>query len=268
MAGRGSRELFGAVFCDPYRALDRLLGARRRARAAARGHGADELGDLLDGPATGRDRGHAAAVAAAGVRAPAGRLPGALRRAAHARARRASAAARHARHRRARPDVDVHPLGPVHAVHAGLQRDRPAGDLAAAVPGRGRSAAGRAARRAPGRRGGAAGARRAARRGAPWAPPRAPVAAERRGWRPPAQPRRARPPSAAGVTPSASASAVPRARSSRPPSARPRPRSRTRAGPRALEQPQRARDERGGHVQERALAAAASAARCARSRCG
>ena len=43
--------------------------------------------------------------AAAGVRAPAGQLPGALRRAAHARAGRAPAAARHARHRRAGPDV-------------------------------------------------------------------------------------------------------------------------------------------------------------------
>ena len=57
-------------------------------------------------------------------------------------------AARHARHVCRAPDGDVHPLGPVHAVHAGLQRHRPAGRLAAALPGRGRAAARGADRRA------------------------------------------------------------------------------------------------------------------------
>ncbi len=61
----------------------------------------------------------------------------------------------------AAPDPMAHllALGPVHALHADLQRERPARHLAAALSGRGRSAAGRAARRSPSRRGGAAGAR-------------------------------------------------------------------------------------------------------------
>ena len=53
-------------------------------------------------------------------------LPRALRRAADAGAGRAAAAARDARHRRARSDGDVHALRAVHAVHAGLQRQRSA----------------------------------------------------------------------------------------------------------------------------------------------
>ena len=89
------------------------------------------------------------------ARAP-GRLPRALRHAAHARARRAPAAAGYARHSGPGSDVDLHPLRPVHAVHAGHQRNRAAGHLAAAVRGRGWAAAGRAAGRPPGRRGGAA----------------------------------------------------------------------------------------------------------------
>ena len=99
-----------------------------------RGHGADELGDLLDGQQA--RRGRAAWLRRVQLQAFARRLVAflaALRRAAHAGARRASAAARHARHRRARPDVHVHPLGPVHAVHARVQRHRPARHLAAAV---------------------------------------------------------------------------------------------------------------------------------------
>ena len=47
----------------------------------------------------------------AGTHAPTGRVPGSLRRSAHARLGRAAAADRHARHRRARSHVDVHPLG-------------------------------------------------------------------------------------------------------------------------------------------------------------
>ena len=53
-------------------------------------------------------------------------LPCSLRRAADAGARRASAPTRDAGHGRGRPDGDLHALGPVHAVHPGLQRRRPA----------------------------------------------------------------------------------------------------------------------------------------------
>ena len=57
--GRGGRSAVaggraeGAVrrgVLQPRRPVDRLLGHRRRARADRGGHGADELGDLLDGP--------------------------------------------------------------------------------------------------------------------------------------------------------------------------------------------------------------------------
>ena len=62
----------------------------------------------------------------AGVRPAAGHLPRSLRCAAHPRPRRAPAATRHARHRAAEPMADLHPLRPVHALHAGLQRHRTA----------------------------------------------------------------------------------------------------------------------------------------------
>ncbi len=58
-------------------------------------------------------------------------------------------------------------LGPVHALHRALQRDRPAGHLGAALPRRRRPPHGRAARRPPGRRGDAPQPRRPARVGAP-----------------------------------------------------------------------------------------------------
>ena len=155
----GLSELFGAVFANHIALSIAYFGHRRRARAGGRGHGADELGDLLDDREAGRDRGHGRGRAAAGVRAAARELPRTLRRAAHARARRAPATDRHARYGRTRADGDVHPLGSVHAVHTRLQRHRAAGHLAAVVRGRRRIAAGGAARRATGRRGRAAGAR-------------------------------------------------------------------------------------------------------------
>ena len=87
----------------------------------------------------------------------------ALRRADHAGARAAPAADRLARHRRGRAARDLPPLGLLHAVHGDLQRERPAGDRAAAVRRRRRAPARRPARRPPGRRGRAARARRRAR---------------------------------------------------------------------------------------------------------
>ena len=55
--GRAARAVRRRLL-QPHRAVDRLLGRRRRARADRRGHGADELGDLLDDPPAGRDRRH------------------------------------------------------------------------------------------------------------------------------------------------------------------------------------------------------------------
>ncbi len=59
---------------------------------------------------------------------------------AHAGARAAPGADRRDQRTRARPDGQLPPVGPFHAVHRDLQRHRPAGDLAAALPGRGRPA--------------------------------------------------------------------------------------------------------------------------------
>src|SRR5262249_25959485 len=65
----------------------------------------------------------------------------------------APAADRRARHLCARPDGDLRSLVAVHTLHPVRQRDRPAGDLTADVPGRGRPAARRPADRpATGRR--------------------------------------------------------------------------------------------------------------------
>ncbi len=64
------------------------------------------------------------------------------------------------------PDGDVLAFGAVYAVHAGIQRERAAGDLAAALPGGGRSTARGADRREAGGGGAAAGAGDAAGRGA------------------------------------------------------------------------------------------------------
>ena len=104
------------------------------------------------------------------------------------------------------------PLGPVHALHRDLQRDRSAGDLAAAVPRRRRPAGGRAARREAGRRGRAAGAGRPARSGA--AVGGAPAGAAARPSSSRAQPPRPRTPLSRSYVSSSTASAGESQRSS------------------------------------------------------
>ena len=67
----GLQELFGAVFSIHIALSIAYSGDRRRARSRRdrRGHGADELGDLLDDPEAGRRAGHGRGGAAAGVHA-------------------------------------------------------------------------------------------------------------------------------------------------------------------------------------------------------
>ena len=61
----------------------------------------------------------------------------------------AAAEHRRAGHLQRRPGRRLPPLGPVHPAHGAVQRERPAGDLAAAVPGRGRPAHRRCSSPAP-----------------------------------------------------------------------------------------------------------------------
>ena len=132
MADRGSFRAVRNGLLDSHRACDLLLRADRRARGGwdlSRGHGADELGDLLDDQTAGRGGGPGGDDPAAGTDKRADRLPGALRRAAHTCVGGAPTAFGDARHGRARSDVDVHTLRAVHAVHADLQRERSAGYL-------------------------------------------------------------------------------------------------------------------------------------------
>jgi amidase len=161
----GLQELFGAVF-STYIALSVAYSAMVAGRdpfgLAERGHGADELGHLFDDPQPQRRRRPRRVRAPSGAQPHAHRVPRPLRRAPHPRPRRAPPAAGHARHRRARPDGHLHPVGLLHALHPHLQRLRPAGDLAAALPRLRRPPACGPARR-PARRGGnAARARHAA----------------------------------------------------------------------------------------------------------
>ncbi len=74
----GLGELFGAAFSIHVALSIAYSGSGGRARADSGGHGADELGDLLDGRATGRGAGDGGRRATAAVRAAAGLLPGAL----------------------------------------------------------------------------------------------------------------------------------------------------------------------------------------------
>ena len=158
--------LLGAVrrcVLQPHRALDRLLGHRRRPRADGRGHGADELGDLLDDPAS------SSAIEGIGA---------AVRLQAFARRLVAFLEPYDALLTPALAERPL-PLGTLDTAapepmstftRSGLFTPftpvfNATGQPAISLPlfdGRGRPAAGGAARRAPGRRGRAAGARRAA----------------------------------------------------------------------------------------------------------
>ena len=149
----GLRELFGVVFSRPHRPFDRLLGEGRWPRGHSRRHGADELGDLLDGPRPERDRQHGRRRAPAGLRAPARDLPRALRHPGDARARGAAAAARERSTRPCPSRCGRSPARGCSRRSPPLQRKRAARDRGAAVRGLRRAAAGGPARGPP-RRGG------------------------------------------------------------------------------------------------------------------
>ena len=182
MAGRvAAASSFTASFGP--RAVDRRW--RSSAMVAGReptadGHGAAELGDL---PACrkgidARRRRRLRDVAAAGRRARARRAGCAqydvvLTPALAEAPRRCTARSTPARRR---PDGRLHALGPLHAVHRGHERHRLAGDLAAAVPPRGRSACRSASSSSasPPARARCSRSPRSSRRARPWArPPRA-----------------------------------------------------------------------------------------------
>ena len=85
--GRGGRSALagrvpaGAVrsrVLQPDRSVDRLVGNDRRPRPDGRGHGADELGDLLDGAQNEPDRRGRGGRAPTAVLPPAGQLPAPL----------------------------------------------------------------------------------------------------------------------------------------------------------------------------------------------